>query len=390
MKRGARIIVSGSIAKHQIGGMTWHHLQYVLGLARLGHDVYYLEDTGTGAADPRKPRPTPGGGRAKYLSRVMARFGLGDRWGYRSRGGEWAGLSEQRRRAAIASADLLLNVSGLLGRPDSYRGIPRLAFIDTDPIYNQMKLAWDDPVFRSAVDAHDVHFSFGELLADTTFTSGHDWLPTRQPMVLSEWSPPSSPRDVFTTIMSWRIRNATRVHGGVEYGEKDVELLRFMDLPERVAPAKLELALNRGKGPPPPYEALSSKGWRVVDPYDACHDLDSYRAYIQSSMGEWSVAKNGYVRARPGWFSERTACYLAAGRPAVVQDTGFSSVLPVGEGLLAFRTVEEAADAVREVVAHYGRHSQAARAIAGDYFDSDKVLTSLVERALERSPVATG
>lgn len=392
MKRGARIVVSGSIAKYHMGGITWHHLQYVLGLARLGYDVYYLEDTRAEIRRSPKPGQAASTARARsaYLARLMARFGLGDRWAYCDKHGEWAGLSEQRRRAVIFSADLLVNLSGLLARPDAYRQVPRLAFIDTDPIFNQMKLVGDDPTFRSMVDVHDIHFSFGERLADTTLNTAHNWIPTRQPVVLEEWSSPTPPRDVFSTIMSWRVRSTTRTHGGVEYGEKDVELLRFLDLPKRVAPAKLELALNRGKGHEAPLELLSSRGWRLTDPHEACHDLDSYRAYIQSSMGEWSIAKNGYVRGKPGWFSERTACYLAAGRPAVVQDTGFTSVLPVGEGLLAFRTVEEAADAVREVVADYGRHSEAARAIASDYFDSDKVLTSLVERALERSPSRLG
>jgi hypothetical protein len=384
LTRGVRIIVSGAIAKYHMGGMTWHHLQYVLGLARLGHDVYYLEDTRAGIR--QRPRlglaPSSAQARSAYLARVMERFGLGDRWAYCDKHGEWAGLSEQRRRAAISSADLLVNLSGLLARPEAYREVPRLGFVDTDPIFNQMKLAGGDPVFRSMVDVHDVHFSFGERLADTTLNTAHDWIPTRQPIVLAEWSSPSSPRDVFSTIMSWRVRSATRVHAGDEYGEKDVELLRFADLPERVAPAKLELALNRGKGHRAPVELLASKGWRLADPNEECNDLDSYRDYIQSSMGEWSVAKNGYVRGRPGWFSERTACYLAAGRPAVVQDTGFPSILPVGEGLFAFRTVEEAADAILDVVAHYGRHSRAARAIATEYFDSDKVLTKLVERAL--------
>ena len=370
MTRGVRIIVSGAIAKYRLGGMTWHHLQYVLGLALLGHDVYYLEDTGES-------------GRAgtAYLARVMDRFGLGDRWAYRNKHGDWAGLSEQRRRAAISSADLLVNLSGELARPEAYREVPRLAFVDTDPIFNQMKLGWD-PVFRTMVDLHDVHFSFGERLADTSLNTAHDWIPTRQPVALAEWSAPSPPREAFTTIMSWRTRGTTRIHAGDEYGEKDVELLRFLDLPEQVAPAKLELALNLSKGPRAPVGQLTSKGWRLVDPSDVCNDLDSYRAYIQSSMGEWGVAKNGYVRGSPGWFSERTACYLAAGRPAVVQDTGFPSILPVGEGLFAFRTVEEAADAILDVVAHYGRHSRAARAIATEYFDSDKVLTNLVERAL--------
>jgi hypothetical protein len=381
---GARIIVSGAIAKYHMGGTTWHHLQYVLGLARLGYDVYYLEDTRTHARHPPKGgrEASSAEARSAYLARVMERYELGERWAYCDKHGAWAGLPNERRRAVISSADLLVNLSGLLARPEAYREVPRLAFVDTDPVFNQIKLAEGDPVFRAMVDVHDVHFSFGERLAETAFDTAHHWIPTRQPVVLVEWSCPSPPRDVFSTIMSWRVRSSNRVHAGGEYGEKDMELLRFIDLPDRVAPAKLELALNRGKGHHAPLELLASKGWRLVDPNEACPDLDGYRAYIQSSLAEWSIAKNGYVQGQPGWFSERSACYLAAGRPTVVQDTGFSSILPVGEGLLAFRTVEEAAEAIRDVAGRYDRHSEAARAIARDHFDSDKVLAGLIEHAL--------
>jgi len=375
-----RIVVSGSIAQYPLGGMTWHHLQYALGLARLGHDVFYVEDTGAAPFSPleRAVRPEAN---LVYLDRVMARAGLADRWAYCHLQGEWRGLSDRRRASVLSSADLLVNVSGVLSRPESYRG-PRLAFVDTDPVFNRMKLARGDRAFSEMVDAHDAHFTFGERLVGAPDTGKGTWLTTRQPIVLSEWSAAGPPRDVFSTVMNWRSRKKTGVREGREHGEKDVELLRFIDLPQLVAPAKIELALNHGKTDDAPVDLLLSKGWRIVDPYKACLDLDSYRDYVQSSLAEWSVAKNGYVEGQPGWFSERSACYLAAGRPTVVQDTGFSSVLPVGEGIVAFRTVEEAAEAIRDVATRYERHSEAARAIAREYFDSDKVLSALVEQAL--------
>ena len=380
-----RVVVSGSIAQYPFGGMTWHHLQYVLGLARLGHDVHYVEDTGAGPYDPRARTvvkdPAPN---IEYLARVMARVGLEDRWAHCHLHGEWSGLADRERAAVLGSADLLVNVSGMLSRPEAYRGIARLAYVDTDPVFNHAKLANGDPGFRRLVDAHDVHFTFGERLTDAVPATAYDWRPTRQPIVLSEWRASPSRPDVFSTIMNWRTRFKTSGHDRRTFGEKDVELMRFIDLPKLVAPAVLELAVDPGKRGEAPLDLLASKGWRLVDPRKACASLDDYNSYIGSSTAEWSVAKNGYVRASPGWFSERSACYLAAGRPVVVQDTGFSAVLPVGEGIVPFTTVEEAAAAIDDVRDRYELHSDAARAIAGEYFDSGKVLTRLVEDALGR------
>jgi hypothetical protein len=378
-----RVVVTGSIAQYPLGGMTWHHAQYPLALAQQGHDVYYLEDTGAAPYDPGS-RSLVSDCRANvsYLADVMARFGLADRWAYRDLDGTWMGLSERTRATVLRSADLLLNVSGMLDRPEEYRAVSRLAYIDTDPVFNQLKLANGDARFRARVSAHDVHFSFGERLASANPVNGYRWQPTRQPIVLSQWRSATPPRDVFSTIMTWRARRRSPTHRGQTYGEKDVELLRFIDLPSLVSPAVIELAMNPGKDAQAPLRRLVAHGWQVVDPQTACRGLDGYRAYIESSLAEWSVAKSGYVRGRPGWFSERSACYLAAGRPVVVEDTGFSSTLPTGEGIVAFRTLEEAVAGVDAVRGAYPRHAEAARAIAAEYFDSEKVLGRLVEQAM--------
>jgi hypothetical protein len=384
MASSLRIIVTGLIAQYPLGGMTWHYLQYVLGLARLGHDVYYLEDTGAGPYNPRE------GGVVKdcafnveYLAGVMMRFGLADRWAYRfSVRPQWFGLSDEKRAAVIQSADLLINVSGMLERPEDYRQVRRLVYIDTDPVFNQVKLARGQVEFRKLVEAHDVHFSFGERLSETVPATEYFWHPTRQPIVLSEWRPAQPRRDVFTTIMNWTASKNPLVYHGQTYGQKDVEFTRFLDLPTRVAPTVLEIAVNAGKRRQAPLDLLTSKGWRVVDPEKVCLDLDSYRNYIESSMAEWSVAKNGYVQGRSGWFSERSACYLAASRPVIVQDTGFSTIFPVGEGIVPFTTMDEAVAAINEVEGNYARHARAARALAEEYFDSDKVLNPLIEKAL--------
>jgi hypothetical protein len=405
-----RIVVTGLIAQHPLlGGVTWDYLQYVVGLARLGHDVYYIEDSG------EWPYNSDGGAsgndwvaddctrNVESLAGVMARFDLSDRWAYRfPLESRWFGLSDVKRRTILESADLLINVSGTLEHPEEYRRIPRLAYIDSDPGFTQVRLAGGQAEFERRVAAHDVHLSFGECPSSEVIPpTAYRWLPTRQPVVLSEWRPSTPRRDVFTTVMSWTSYKPL-VHAGQTYGQKDVEFRRFLGLPRKVTPCVLEVALGRTQhvtwqtddGDLPaeiaqvlversewrPRDLLSRTGWLVADATEACADLDSYRHYVQSSMAEWSVAKHGYVVGQSGWFSCRSACYLAAGRPVVVQDTGFGPVLPTGEGILRFRTVEEAVEAIRDVSAHYARHAKAARQLAEEYFDSDTVLTRLIDQ----------
>ena len=378
-----RIIVTGLIAQYPLGGVTWDYFQYVLGLAQLGHEVYYVEDTGQWPYNPVE------GGLGKdcafnvdYLAGLMSRYGLAEQWAYRFPWqSQWFGLSEAKRREVIQSADLLINISGTLERPEEYRQVRRLAYIDSDPVFTQVKLARGQLDFRKWIDTHDVQFSFGERLSPAVPDTGHRWRPTRQPIVLSEWHPETSYREVFTTVMNWTSYKPV-VYGNQSYGQKDVEFMRFRELPSLVAPTRLEIAVNTGKTRRTPRQLLAHKGWHVVDPAEVCPDLDTYRQYIESSKAEWSVAKNGYVLGQPGWFSCRSACYLAAGRPVAVQDTGFSAVLPVGEGLLTFRTLEEAVAAIKEIEANYARHAKAARALAVEYFDAAKVLTQLIDEAL--------
>jgi hypothetical protein len=256
-----------------------------------------------------------------------------------------------------------------------------MAYLDSDPGFTQVKLAKGQVHFQRIVDLHDVHFSFGECLSEHVPATGHNWRPTRQPIVLSEWHASTPRRDVFTTVMNWTSYKPLE-HEGRTYGQKDVEFERFLDLPQRVRPTALEIAVGAGKTRRPPRELLVHKGWRLVDPGDVCPDPQRYRDYIERSMAEWSVAKNGYVVSQAGWFSCRSACYLAAGRPVVVQDTGFSEVVPVGEGILTFREPREAVEAIRDVERNYAAHSRAALAVAHEYFDSDKVLAGLIEAAM--------
>jgi hypothetical protein len=411
------IIVTGLIAQHPyLGGLAWHYVQYIAGLARLGHDVYYFEDSGewpynlNGGVNGNDWIAHDCSGNVEHLAKVMSHFGHDGKWAYRFPiTGKWFGLSASKRREILQSADLLLNISGTLEHPEDYREVRRLVYIDTDPVFTQIKLNLrrGHSGFQKRVQAHDIHFSFGECLSDRVSSTARFWLPTRMPIVLSEWRPSPFKRNVFTTVMNWTSYKSLRYEGEI-YGQKDFEFRKFLELPRLVkTAATFEVALSKiehidwqtqEEGLPEaalnflrlnpdsaPRDLLRYMGWRVVDATTVCPDLDSYHSYIESSKGEWSVAKNGYVRGRPGWFSDRSACYLAAGKPVVVQETGFGKVLPVGRGILTFSTVEEAVQAMHGVNANYRRHSKAAREIAEEYFDSDKVLKRLIDQTVSSS-----
>jgi len=390
-----RVVVAGLIGQYPFGGVTWDYIQYVLGLRSLGHDVFYLEDSEQWPYDAQTGAlGRTGAGNAAYLTEVMAHFGLQDRWAYRFPGGSlptgelfperWFGLSDARRRELLESADLLINVSSGVGDPGRYRQLPRLAYVDTDPVFTQIRCV-QDRSFREHLDAHDLLFSYGECESPTVPETGHRWLPMRKPIALDEWHPEAARRDVFTTVMNWTSYGDVE-WAGRSYGQKDTEFPAYLELPERVAPTRLELAIGLGHTRRAPREELEDRGWCLVDPMQVCPDLTSYRRYIESSAGEWTVAKGGYVVGHSGWFSGRTACYLAAGRPAVVQDTGFDAVLPVGEGIVTFRTLDEAAAAVRAVAADWNRHAKAARAIAEAYFDASVLVRRILDVAAPAEP----
>jgi hypothetical protein len=386
-----RVIVTGLLAQYPLGGVAWDYLQYPVGLARAGHDIYYIEDTGQWPFNPSEAGVSKTcDANVAHLEQLMTRFGLADRWAYRfAWEGQWFGLSESRRNEVMATADLFINVSGVWRDPVALRDDTRatMVFIDSDPVFTQIKLARGDAHFQRSVDAHDVHFSFGESHSAGVPETGHEWLPTRQPVLLDQWEHHRPDQGSYTTVMNWTSYNDVE-YQGVTYGQKNVEFSRFMELPTRTT-ARFEIAMAEGKNARPPVDLLRHRGWSIVDPSQVCPDIDSYRSYLQTSRGEWSVAKNGYVAGGSGWFSCRSACYLAAGRPVVAQETGFSAVLPVGEGLFAFSSIDEAVDAIDQIESDYERHARAAREIAEGYFDSQDVLGSLIERSLAGGPSST-
>lgn len=409
-----RVIVTGLIAQHRfLGGVTWDYLNVVLGLKKLGHDVYYVEDSGQwpynlqGGPSKTDWIATDCTDTVEYLARVMSFFGLSDKWAYRFPiKPKWFGLSTTKRKELVATADLLINVSGTLQHPEHYREVPRLVYVDTDPVFTQIRSTFPrgQKKFCRRLNSHDVFFTVGERINESGPDTRHTWHPTKHPIALSEWSCSSSEtRQVLTTIMNWTSYKPV-TYKGRNFGQKDVEFMKFLSLPEKVRSVPLEIAIGKTAhvewqhrdGDPlagtdglgktsaswPLQLALSHYGWHVVDSAVVCPDFDTYRHYIQTSLGEWSVAKNGYVCTNSGWFSGRSACYLAAGKPVIVQNTGFDVVLPVGHGVLAFNTMDEATAAVEEVMGNYSRHAGAAREIAVEYFDSGKILPRMLDIAL--------
>lgn len=379
-----RIVVLGYIVRGPLGGLAWHHLQYVLGLRQLGHDVFFVEDnddTPWSCYDPRSGEMSgdPAYG-LSFAAAAFDRLGLGDGWAYfDGYVGDWHGPAGSSAVEFCAQADIVLNVSGVNPLRAWTSDVPHRILVDTDPVFTQLRIA-DDPVFRARADGHTRFFTFAEnIRSDGAAVPALDreWLPTRQPVVLDAWpvaeAPPGGP---YTTVMQWESYPA-REHDGVRYGMKSDSFAVLEDLPARVD-VPLELAVGSDSAP---RNALLARGWRVVDPLRVASDPWSYQAYISRARGELTVAKHGYVVSRCGWFSERSAAFLASGRPVIAQETGFSDWLPTGQGLLAFSTTNEAAAALVAVEADYSRHADAARALAEEWFDARVVLDDLLARA---------
>lgn len=398
MKNKLRIVVSGLAATYPFGGVFWDYLQYVLGFLRLGHEVLYLEDTGKWCYDPVAGTFVEDGkNNAEFLSRELDSLdpGLADHWFYRDSTGKTYGREWRQVVEFCRHADLFLHVSASCWMREEYFAASRVAFIDSDPMYTQASipdyLAGNiEEEARSRVDLlrqHDVFFTFGENVGapDCRIPSElFHWIPTRQPVVLDCFQdhavPAACRRRAFTTVASWEPSEKGPVVNGIQYGGKSIEFERFLDLPSRTS-LPLELAMS-GRAPK---DRLISAGWQIRDGYEVSKNPRVYRNYLAESLGEWSVAKNAYVLSRSGWFSCRTACYLALSVPAVVQDTGFDRSLPTGEGLFSFSTPEEAIEAIARIEGEPEKHARAAGVIAREYFDSDKVLGQLIENAFTTS-----
>jgi hypothetical protein len=354
-------------------------LQYLLGLRALGHEVYYLEDSGEWsivydweAGQPSWDASYPAG----YIRDVLEPYGLGDRWVYRT-GEESRGLSVASAREICAAADLLLirGIPFLQWQPD-YDLPKRRAFLDIDPGFTQIRLANNEPAFAETIARCESLFTFAQRIGhpDCRIPSAdRRWLPTLPPVFLEDWPFVKNGEAAnFTTVVRWRGVKDVR-YDGVVYGQRDREFPKFLELP-RLTGQRFLLALTGGGE-----SECQQHGWEVVPGWRASKWPDDYRRFVQESRAEFGVAKHCYVETHGGWFSDRSVCYLASGRPVVVQDTGLSDWLPTDAGVLAYRTVAEAADQVQAVNSDYEHQRARARQIAEEYFDSHCVLPRLLQ-----------
>jgi hypothetical protein len=377
--------VLGIVGQYPMAGVAWQAVHYLRGLADLGWDVFYVEDSGATPYDPRIGSPTEDRSYAVgYIGKVMDRAGFAGRWAYVDvERGEVYGLSRARLEELYRTAAAILNLCGATAPRAEHRQGARLLYVETDPVYEQFRIAAGERSSLEFLASHDVLFTYGENLGadDCPVPLGRlRWKTTRPPVVLDYWEDRVDPSATFfTSIASWDNKGKNITFGGETYQwSKHVNFLRFLDLP-RATPQRFRLAMAP---PEPAVEArVRDAGWELTDPAPVSRDLDAYREFIYASRGEFTVAKDIYVRPRSGWFSDRSVCYLAAGKPVVTQETGFSKFIPTGEGLFAYSTLEEAVDALARINADYLRHGRAARRIAAEHFGAGPVLKRLLADA---------
>jgi hypothetical protein len=377
------IAIAGSLAQkpHQ-AGHTWQFLQYLLGFQRLGFDVLFLDRLepemcrlGDGTTVPIERSP-----QLAYFLSIMREFGLGDRFSLAATdGARTFGVSREDVLRRVEGSLLLLNVMGFLDDPKILAAAPRRVFLDTDPGYGQM---WLDLELADIFDGHDDLVTIAENIGRPDCevpTCGLDWITSPQPVVLDQWpaQPPGGNR--LTSVGSWRGPYGPLEYRGKTYGLRVHEFRKFADVPGKTA-EQFEVALDIDPVETGDLQLLRAGGWQVVDPGPVGHSPVEYRRYIQGSKAEFMVARGMYVTARSGWFSERSMCYLASGKPVVAQDSGLERLYPVGEGLLTYSTADEAVEAVEAMSSRYEHHARAARKLAERFFDSDRVLPGLLEK----------
>jgi hypothetical protein len=381
------IVVAGALAnKVGNGGEAWVRLSWATGLARLGADVHLVEEIDSancidafGRQCDVEQSVNLAFFRETTASQGLTATLLAD--DDRTFGASLAELDD----LAVA-ADLLVNISGHLHRPELLRRFRRRAYVDIDPGFTQL---WHAAGINGlGLEQHHLHFTIGENIGSPACdlpTGGIAWIPTRQPVVLDDWPVvPSTQTNPLTTVASWRGAYGPVEHAGRMLGVKAHEFRKYLDLPDLVE-QRLELALDIHPGDEVDRRRLLDHGWQLVDPRERAGSPERFRRYVQNSSGEFSVAQEVYVTTRSGWFSDRTVRYLASGKPALVQDTGFGRQLPVGIGLVAFSTVEEAVLGAKSIESDYLEHAAAARAIAERYFDASVVLPRFLEQAGLRS-----
>jgi len=383
-KRKGKIVVLHLAARYPFAGVIWQLLHHLLGFRKLGLDVFYIEDHRAYTYDPlaRSPGPDPAAN-LRLLASVLERYGFGGRWAFLdSVREEYVGMSRERCIELIREADGVINLCGATKPRDEHRRSRCLVYLETDPGLFQVEMARKDPETVEYASAHKLFFTYGYNIGASDCLlpeAGIEWHVTRPPVLLDQWRPgigPAEPR-AFTTVGTWRNKgNDLVIEGETYYWSKHVNFLKVLDVARR-SDQPIELATDLEPGPD--YERALAGGFSFHPAVPMSLDTDSYRDYISTSRGEFTVAKDLYVRTRSGWFSDRTACYLAAGRPVVTQYTGFEKFIPTGAGLLGFDDAGGAVEAIAAINSDYRRHARAAREIAAEYFDAAALLDEIAE-----------
>jgi hypothetical protein len=380
------IIVLGLLGQFPLAGMAWQVIHHLVGLQRLGFEVYYIEETGSPPYDPgAKTLVSDCTHSLRFIAETVRRFGREDAWAYHdSLTDHWYGLSESRVRELFSQAVGAVNLCGA-SHPNTLtcqlRG--KLLYLETDPVLVQVQLAQGNLHTFRFLAGHDVHFTYGENLgaADCPIPLSHfTWHTTRPPVVLDLWPfQPEGSFPRFTTIATWHNRGKDLCFRGETYHwSKHLNFLALADLPQRTT-QELELAVEIDDATE--LATFQRYGWQLTSPLAVSRDMDIYHHYICRSRGEFTVSKDVVARTHSGWFSDRSVCYLAAGKPVVTQATGFDKYIPTGRGLFAFSTADEALAALEAINRDYTAHARAAREIAGEYFSAEKVLSKLLHDA---------
>jgi hypothetical protein len=387
-----RIIVGGYIGLYPTGGATWDYIQYPLGLKLMGHDVYYIEDT------MLYPVYQEDGGKwddassiIQYLEETMKSFGFEDRWAYRDVAtNECYGMPLTRVLEICRTADIFINISCSTSMRDEYFKIPRRVLIDSDPMFTQVTCfnemnGNNETCVKKLIETHNYLFSFGENIGNPDClipTFNLNWRTTRQPVCLDYWLKNDlQVRYGFTSVMNWSGRKRM-IYNSESWGQKDIEFEKFMNIPGKCNDLRFDVVINAPLNPESEFsiERLSLNGWNVFNPKKIVSDFKSYADFIKTSYAEFSVAKESYVKSKSGWFSCRSACYLAAGRPVIAQETGWSKFIPGGDGLFAFADRDTALASISSVAENWPRHSKAAIEMARNYFDSKIVLYEMINK----------
>lgn len=380
------IVIAGSLAQRpSFGGHTWVFLQYLLGFKKLGWDVVFLDHLQPEMCVNSEGQPCTlhQSVNLEYFVRVMNDFGFGGSYALLyDRGDCVIGMSRARLLEKTTQAVLLLNVMGFVRDEEVLGRAQKRVFLDIDPGFGQM---WQELGLCTMFDGHDCYVTIAENIGQdgcTIPTCGLRWITSRQPVDLDYWTQNGTAASRgFTSVGSWRGPYAPIQFHGTTYGLRVHEFRKMASLPKSTG-GRFEVALEMHPADSADRTLLETNGWRLLEPAAVSSDPWTYRSFVRDSAAEFMVAKNIYVQSHSGWFSDRSSCYLASGKPVLAQDTGLKSLYPAGDGLLTFTSLDEAISGVAEISGNYHAHARAARAIAEAYFDSNKVLPALVDKVL--------